>query len=188
MANIIALTDTHTALTDENKTVTNIQVGAGFTLLKANFTAAFERNADGYRILILPKDGEESEGMTIHEIVQEISDMMSNTSTTIDAKALEDGMKNALENSVDDDKKSLFKVDEIKIKIKQAFLYVDGKTGGKTEVEFAFSLLVDMSGFMPGIKLINIEDIYLSIWNTTREKILSRMELGSIKELLDKST
>lgn len=174
------------------KTPVNIQAGMSFTLLGTDFKAAFQKSGLGYEILVMPVSDNKSNGMKISEMVDEIVSMMGNSATPISDESKAE-MKKSIEGAVSSTKKEEGETDgpafnpmNIKINLKQAFFYCinDGTT---TKVEYAFSLGIGLEEMTPkDIKVIKINEIALSVWNTDRIKVLERMQLGSIKELLDR--
>lgn len=78
------------------------------------------------------------------------------------------------------------KIEEILIKLKTAYLYVNAAGGQPAKVEYAFSLDVITDGVLPeGIKLVDVKKLSVSVWNTDREKILQLMTLQGIDTYLE---
>lgn len=163
----------------------NASVGVDFTLLGTKLHAAYEkRGENNYAVLLLPSVEHADNGISIGEVVDEIKKMV----TKVDDKADTDEMEKDLQSGIDslskegDDESVL---DKLIVKLQMAYLYIH-KAGETSELEYAFQLQVVTRGMIPdGVnQLIDVDNISISVWNTTRQKVLDRMSLVTIDEYI----
>lgn len=155
-----------------------ISAGANFTLLGGKFMAAFEKRENGYSILVTPTDAE-SKGMRINEIISEINALISGTGAALEAKDIEDKLKEVSEASADPKRPTKFDITSLLIRLRQVFLYYQSTDAKK--LEYAFSLEIDASDcFGTSLGIVGLDNVFFSIWNTKREKVLERMKIVDI--------
>ena len=163
----------------------NIQAGLSFKLIGTGLMAMFARVDGKNTFLVIPTDKDSNEGMSIKDIAGEINNLLKGfdpNASGLDAKALEDSIKEVGEaGSKKDATKPAFDPESIKICLKQAFLLLSPEA----PVEYAIQLNVDFSNIFPeGQSFFNVEKLSLSVWNTDRVKILSRMDIVDIPTYL----
>lgn len=159
----------------------NMRLGVKFTLLRTPLFAGVKTAVnDGYEILLTPTDRVAGPGMTIEDMVKEINQLMgkkggSNAEKALDAQQVQDQLTALKSGSGDVD------FENIRISLNQAFLHYKSTDGS---LEYAISITVDAKKLLPDMNLINFECLTLSVWNTTRPTVLTRMGLTSGADLL----
>ncbi|MGE5329262.1 MAG: hypothetical protein ACM3KR_07135 [Deltaproteobacteria bacterium] len=167
-------------------------------ILKTNLTGVFERKSvisDDKKTetvttetLVIPVDSPKG-GMSVQEIIQEVQKVIDKFSGKQGEKVDGDKIKENLKTF------STSALDQINIELRQVFLYIKNVTENKknddgttttTEkskiLEYAIDIVIT-SEIMKN-DLFDIKSVSLAIWNTNRPKILERMQLGSIDDLL----
>lgn len=170
-------------------TGSSILLRAGISLLNVSLTAAFERDDTGYRILVMPTDAK-SNPMSIGEMVDQVNKFIKDI-TGNENSVNGNEISKQLEGLVNVDQGESI-LDKIKVCLKQVFLYVESKsdtqsgdvTNSTGNVEYAFDLEIQ-NDIAPGFEVFNLTSLEFAIWNTDRKAVIDRMELASIKELLD---
>lgn len=165
-------------ITDAKKNTTeslNMRLGLKFTLLKTPLFAGVQTTgSDGYEVLLIPTDNIAGPGMTIQQMVEDINQLMGK-GEVLKAGDVQDQLKSLNPNSG-------VNFTDIRISLNQAFVHYKSVDGS---VEYAISITVDAKELLPAnVGLINVEYMTLSIWNTTRPNILTRMGLTSGADLL----
>ena len=78
------------------------------------------------------------------------------------------------------------------MQLNQLFLYVRKKAGDAADVQYAFSVAVNVEDF--GLKfgdgqdLVSMDSVWVSIWNTDIECIRKTMQIESIDQMLELDT
>lgn len=156
----------------------SMRLGANFTLLRTPLFAGVQKLADdGYELLVTPTDDLSGPGMTIQEMVDDINKMMGKKATDggLDSEAVQNQLSALNHNSGVD-------FTTIRISLNQAFVHY--KSSDKS-VEYAICIVVDAKELLPSdVGLINIQNLTLAVWNTTRPAVLKRMGLEDSKALL----
>lgn len=163
----------------------SFSVSIDLTLLNTDLAAVFERRkiTDDVKrtaILVLPTD-EPKGGMTLQELVNEVNALIKSF-TGQQAEVSTDDMQEGLKNF------NLMDLNAISVELRQVFLYYCKLDGGETpgtELEYAVNFVIrNKVDPDTDLKMFKFKSLSASIWNTTRPKILDRMTLGSIEELL----
>lgn len=171
------------------KAAVHVMAGLSFTLLKVDFTAGFEKDENGYQILLLPTDNDENQGLSIKEMIDEVKKLMEKSGAEIDAGKMQDDIEGAVNGVSDPDgqktpeEREGFDPLALKVILRQAFLYYR-KAGDSKTFEYAFSLEINMEEVMPKIDLVSLKNLSLAVWSTERKKILERMQLFHIEDIL----
>lgn len=160
-------------------------VSVDLNLLNTDISAVLERKKmkeDTTRtaILVLPTD-EPKGGMTLAELILEVNGVIKSfTGKEGDVSA--DQMKESLSNF------NLVDLNSISVELRQIFLYYDKLSHGETsetQLEYAINFVIkNKVDPVSDLKFFKFKSLSASIWNTTRPKIMERMTLGSIDELL----
>lgn len=164
----------------------NMQASLGFTLVGTNLFALFQKKDNVNTFLIRPTDNQPTEGMTIKQMVDEVNALIHGVnpeSGGLDADSIQTSIADVAEASKTNPNDSLESInwEDIKVCLKQAFLYLS--TGA--QVEYALQITVDISKLFPaGQSFFNVSGLSLGIWNTSREKVLKRMDLISVDDCL----
>lgn len=172
---------------DAGQTGTNsglsVNAGIKITILKHSFVGIVQKD-DAYdlRVLIAPGDEITGQAMDIGEISREIAKL---TGSQGDENEVTDQLGKAVENFKDSS--SPAGISSINFYLRQAYMLYEKKAGASDKnVEYAFSLTVDMSHMLKSIDLFSIQEISFSIWKTTRKGVLDKMGTYSIDEYLEK--
>lgn len=168
----------------------NASVGIDFSLLGTNLHAAYEKKgADGYAVLLLPTEQNANNGVSILQVIEDIKKLVSG----VDSSASTEGMQEDLLSGVDSlpiegeseeaKKKGL---NNLIVKLQMAYLYIRKIQGQPSCLEYAFQLQVIAKDVIPKeiTGLIDVDNVSISVWNTTRQKILDRMSLVTIDEYI----
>lgn len=177
-----------TAQEDGKGIPVKVNAGIKFTLLKNDFVVAFQKDGNVVSILLAPTNASEKNGMTIQEMVDEIKKLMGVGSEDTEVKGLEEQLQKTVKSVGKTEGDDSFKPMEITISLQQAFLYYRSETNGseKTvkDLEYAFSLSVDMSKMLDKIDIFNLKEITLSVWKTDRKKVTESMNMFKIEDFL----
>lgn len=157
-----------------------LQAGVNFGLLGTHLVAAFGKDTDGIKLLVMPTDTE-APWITIGQIVKDINTLLGKP--VIEEKDI----SAKLEDLAKESGSSGFDVNKIAFKLSTVFLFYQKTAGEKptSATEYAFSLEVDLSKVMGDkpIGLISMDSAFFSIWNTDRDSILSRMKIFDFKSI-----
>jgi len=167
----------------------NIQAFIDVTLLKCNLKGVYQYEVipgegEGKpdekktKVLVMPTDAE-PKSMTLVELMKEINDIINSFGG---GKTLtEEDLKETL------DSMGLGVIKNISVQIRQLFIYVDHSSNpdNPKNCEYAFNFVV-LNEVNPdeSLKLFNIKSLGLAVYNTKRKKIIERMQLENIEELL----
>lgn len=159
----------------------NVLVQANIVFLKAKLIAAYEKNANGYQILVKPTSPTAST-MSINEMVTEVNDLIQKISgdKTLDRDAIKNQISDLCSSPANGDM-----LDNIKISLKQVFLYMDneGTDTAKNTFEYAFDVEIT-NGIAKDLNVINLQSVSLAIWNTSRKSVIDQMDIKKLDELL----
>lgn len=168
----------------------NASVGIDFSLLGTNLHAAYEKKGeDGYAVLLLPTEQNANNGVSIGQVIEDIKKLVSG----VDKSASADDMETDLLSGVDslpnlgegeDAKKE--GLNNLIVKLQMAYLYIRKMKGQPSQLEYAFQLQVIAKKVIPKeiTELIDVDTVSISVWNTTRQKILDKMSLVTIDEYI----
>lgn len=160
-------------------------VGVDFALLGTNLHAAYEKSGENnYAILLLPSVENADNGISIGEVIEDIKKLVSNVDDKADTTSMEADLQSGIGSlSNEGDDKSV--LDKLIVKLQMAYLYIR-KMGDTSVLEYAFQLQVVTRGMIPeGVsQLIDVDNLSISVWNTTRQKVLDRMSLVTINEYI----
>lgn len=174
----------------------NLQAGIDFTLLETPFMAAFKKVDGVIEILVTPTNSEEVHKVSIGEMVKQVCGLMGSGGDTPEEKKkqkeLEDNIVGKIDevgpkpNTPNTDDLTAIDYKKIKVYLNQAFFYMKKEGEQSAQIEYALSVGIDMSELLPpDFKLFTIENIYISIWNTTRKKILNKMSMLDFTEYIN---
>jgi hypothetical protein len=163
----------------------NCMVGLNFELLHTELNAVYSKDEKGYKVLLAPTDVEAQNSVSLGEMVQEFKDAlgMDETSQKSITGALESVDSGSEAETTPGGKKGKFDVNNLKFQLNAAFLYMNNE-GDDTTTEYALAISVDAQDALPSFGFLKINSLSLAVWNTKRQGVLSRMNLGSIEKLL----
>lgn len=171
---------------------THVMAGINFQILKTELTACFQKNTEGFQILVFPTDQESDKGMTVREMIDELKKLLSKSGAQLEegGQQMEQDITNAItdisdpENSKSDEEKKKFDPLALEVCLQQVFLYYK-KSGSETTFEYAFKFELDLGSVLPDFGLISVDKLFVAVWNTNRKKILQKMGLCDIDEVLE---
>lgn len=160
------------AATDSINTI----AGVKFTLLGTELKAGFEKTDAQERIFIFQDVTAPPEGVTIEKLISDVRALMDKQPA--DVANLKDDIKGKLTAIAKPG--ATFNIDAIKITLATVYLsMVKRKDETKYTAEYAFRLNVDMKGLIrEDIKLINIEQATIAVWNTNDPKVTQQLALS----------
>ncbi len=150
-----------------------------FKLLGVDINAVSEKDGGGVTVLAMTSNIKAAPTVTLGEIATEIAAIGGG-----------DDVKEKIESKLSSLKKSnggKFNFDKIKFSLKAAYLYISKQKSGskKLNTEYAIALNIDFTDALPNFPLLAIDNVALSIWNTEKEDILAKMNVGDINDLLE---
>lgn len=149
----------------------NALAGATIEIIGTKFVVELVKKAEGgYTLLLIPtKVDEEPAGRTLQEMINAVKGFFGK-----DPNINTDDLNTLVKEG------GQTKFDDVKICLSMAFLYINKDKDKEKEVEYAFQIkALNLDKLIPdGIKqFVVIKDVQLAIWNTTRKKIIEKMEL-----------
>lgn len=159
-------------------------VGVDFDLLGTRLHAAYEkRGENNYSVLLLPSVEHADNGISIGEVIEDIKKLVKKVDDKADTGEMEKDLQSGIDSLSKEGEESV--LDKLIVKLQMAYLYIH-KTGETSELEYAFQLQVVTRGMIPdGVnQLIDVDNVSISVWNTTRQKVLDRMSLVTIDEYI----
>ena len=169
----------------------NASVGIDFSLLGTSLHAAYEKKgADGYAVLLLPTEQNPNNGVSIGAVIDDIKKLVKGVDDKANTEDMDEDLMdgvNSLAIKGDDaegDKKT--GLDNLIVKLQMAYLYIRKIPGQDSQLEYAFQLQVIAKDVIPPEiqSLVDVDNVSISVWNTTRQKILDRMSLVTIDEYI----
>lgn len=163
-------------------TAPQMRVNVGFKLLNVELTGIMERHADeSLEFLVEPSASYIASPFTLVDLVNGLNsffwEIAGEGSFSLSVDQVFASLQNFLEN---------IHLDQLSISIHQVFFHITKPKSGNVILEYAFSLkLANSADIQPKeFTLATIEGIAFGIWNTDNKKILSRMGLLSVADLL----
>lgn len=165
----------------------NIQAFIDLTLLNCKLKGVYQYQSTPVetgpaltrtQILVMPTDPE-PQSMSLTELITEINNIIASFGGG--APVSVDSMKDTL------DSMGLKVIADIEVQIRQLFIYVNisSKKEDSLPCEYAFNFVI-LNPVKPeeSLKLFSIHSLGLAVYNTDRKKIIERMQLENIDELL----
>lgn len=166
----------------------NVQAFIDLTLLNCDLKGVYQyqvinnedpaKKESKTKILIMPTSPK-PQSMTLLELIKEVNDIIASFGGG--DKVSEESMKETLESM------GLKSIADIRVEIRQLFVYVDKSSIDKNSkpCEYAFNFVI-LNPVKPdeSLKLFHIKSLGLAVYNTDRKKIIERMQLENIDELL----
>lgn len=169
------------------ETALSASVGVDFSLIGTKLHAVYEKNgADGYAVLLIPSEQTADNGVSIGQVIADIKGLISKVDDKADTSKMEEDLKNGvsgLTESASSDKS--FDLNNLIIKLNMAYLYIR-KSSQESTVEYAFQLQVVTKDVIPAEiqQLVTVDNISISVWNTTRKQVVDKMALVTVNEYL----
>ena len=159
-----------------NPNVMQALLKVDFELLGPKLVAEYYKGTDADYYLLMPTDEADTRGITVSEMLNDISTLLGVATESINIDELTKSI-----NSIG------LNIDDIKVTLKMAYFYMitDGKDTKNNKTEYAFQLEIDTSAVLPdSMKLFDINRVGVAVWNTERAKIISQMNLYKPEDLL----
>ncbi len=187
-------------------------VGIDFSLLKTKLYAAYEKNGkEGYSVLLMPREQESDNSVTLDEIMQQINKISGRKTTSKEEDSMKAGIMESLgslekkDSSLEKENSSLEKedssiktkdssletkdssIENMEFKLCMAYLYWNKKEKEDATLEYAFKLQILTENVVPTEiqAIVNVDRIMISVWKTDRPKVINEMALISIKDFLE---
>lgn len=162
----------------------NLQAGINVTLLGRNIDALYSHNQDAQQnthntILIAPTDFSEPKTISFGEMIDQFKQSFGMGDT--DVKQLENAVNSTAKQG------SAFDINQLKISLNSAFLYLDhvkapnAEKGQIEKCEYALSVFVDLSKFLPDLGFIKINSVFFNLWNLTPEQQQKVMHVADLE-------
>lgn len=158
----------------EDAKIMQALIKADFELLGTKLVAEYYKGKDSEYFLLMPTDEKDANGISIEEMLNDISTLLG--------IAVGDINTEELISSID----SLgLKVSEIKVVLKMAYFYMVLDENNKQNTEYAFQLEIDTSKTLPEtFQMFKIDRVGVAVWNVDRSTIIEKMNLYKAQDLL----
>ncbi len=162
---------------------THLNVSVEFSLLGTAVAGATEKNENGIEFLVMPQPKDASEAYPLEGMVGELNDFFKRLTECEDFKLDPHDIFQKLKEVISD---LIFEA--LKVQIKQVFVHLIKPKDGKTQMEYAFSIGINLTKDMmlSNSKYAKLQSLTFGIWNTENEKVLSQMGLLNISKQLAK--
>lgn len=170
----------------ENSKSTSVSLMADLALLGTDLGAMFIKEEKGVRFLVAPSGAQDAPEVSFQKLMDDIKKISGGA----DVSQVETALKNSVEDAAKEDGgENKVDLNQITFSLKMAYLYVD-TTAGETVSEYALNVVINTEGLVPASlkSIVDVRKIGIAVWNTTREKILSRMSIVDIDRYLGLET
>lgn len=164
----------------------NASVGIDFSLLGTSMHAAYEkRGTDGYTVLLLPTMQNPNNGVSIGAVIDDIKKLVKGVDDKANTEDMEKDLMNGI-SSLDTKGDKKTGLNNLTVRLQMAYLYIRKVSGQDSQLEYAFQLQVIAKDVIPSEiqSLVDVDNVSISVWNTTRQKVLDQMSLVSIDEYI----
>lgn len=169
------------AIPATTETTVNVNASVNFTLFQNPFVAAFEKKGERILLLLAPSETSGRKATTVEEIIKDIKNMLGSSAGEDELKSLQDDIVGNIGNVTEGGSAGAM---GIAITIQQAFLYYE-KEGEASKMEYAFSLKIDTSSLLENLNgLFSLNSASISVWKTSRKRVLEMMEIFGIEDFL----
>lgn len=162
----------------------NALIGIDFSLIGTKLQAVYEKKGeDGYAILLAPSAQEADNGVSIGEVIADIQKLVSGTGSNASADDMKKDLTASMSALSTGDK---FDPCKVVVQLNMAYLYL--RKGKEQDVlEYAFQLRILTEGLIPPAiaQIVDVSNVSLSVWNTSRQKIINQMQLVTIDNFLE---
>ncbi|WP_458122370.1 hypothetical protein [Paenibacillus sp. Z6-24] len=163
----------------------NVQAFIDLTLLNCKLKGVYQYTVipgndseTQTQILVMPTDTE-PQGMTLLELIKEINNIIQSFGDG--EPVTTDNMKETL------DSMGLKSIEAIQVQIRQLFIYTNKSSieANSKPCEYAFNFVItNPVDPNESLKVFHIEQLGFAVFNTNRPKIIERMQLENIAQLL----
>lgn len=160
-------------------------IGIDFSLIGTKLHAAYEKSGtDGYAVLLMPSEQMAECGVSIGEVISDLKGLVNGVDENADTSGMEESLQSGVSGLVEEGGEG-FDLNQLVIKLQMAFLYIK-KTGKESTLEYAFQLQVISKDLIPKKiqKLVSVDNLFISVWNTERKKVMDKMALVMIDDYL----
>lgn len=169
---------------EEKKGGVSALIGVNFSLLNTKLHAAYEKKGnDGYAVLLIPSEQNADNSINIGQVVDDIGRL---TGAGAGDTSVAESLTKSLEAVKPEGEKGSGWMDKIALKLQVAFLYIKKEKDKDAVVEYAFKLDILTEGLVPDEikKLVDVQNISISVWSTERQNVLDQMALITIGDYL----
>jgi hypothetical protein len=155
----------------------NLSFAVDFSFLKNDIGAMFVKEDKGMRLLVMPTSAEEAPEVSLEQLKTDLQKLAGGNSAEEITKSLKSAADEQSSGGVD--------LDKITFSLKMLYLFVD-TTGDNTITEYAVNIVINSEGLIPEAlkSLVDVKQIGIAAWNTTRSKILEKMSIVNINQYL----
>lgn len=177
MADTVTETPAAAEVVVDSANIMQALVNVNFELLGTKLVAEYYHGDGQDYFLLMPTDESDTRGITIDEMLTDISTLLGLNKDAINTDELTNCLKN-LNKDID--------ISQIKVVLKMAYFYVImDSSSKKKQTEYAFQFEINTSGVLPDdFKSFNIYRVGFAVWNTDRTKIIDQMNLYKVQDIL----
>lgn len=174
----------------------NAAIAVDFSLIGTKLHAMYKKDKNGYKILLIPTVQSDNEGVTIKELIDDITSLTKNVTgnDSLNTEELTNVLDGAIQEGASEEgtsKKSasgkLPDTNEIRIILNMAYLYISKESEQQeSQIEYAFNLNILTTGLIPKAlsSIVTVDHIGIAVWNTERTQILNQMSIAKIEDYL----
>ncbi len=164
-------------------TSAHLNVSVEFSLLGAALAGAVEKNERGVEFLVMPQPKDASEAFSLEGMADGINDFFRKLTECEDFKLDPRDIFKKLKEVISD-----LIYEALRVRIKQVFVHLIKPKDGKLQMEYAFSIGINLTKDMmlSDSKYAELQSLTFGVWNTENKKVLSKMGLLNISEQLAK--
>ena len=158
-----------------------MNISVEFSLLSTQLSGVIEKNESSVEFLVMPQQNGGSDNLLLSSMVDGINElflkMTESDEYKLNAMDIFEKIKEFVSGIV---------FNSLKVSIKQVFLHLIKPKEGKVQLEYAFSIEIDLSDEKKpaDTSYAKLESIIFGIWNTDNKKIIDKMGLLDISEQL----
>lgn len=170
----------------------NALIGIDFSLIGTKLRAVYEKKGeDGYAILLAPSAQEADNGVSIGKVIDDIKKLVSSAGSGASTADMEKDLTEGISALTKGDGKTgsdtdKFDLNKIMVQLNMAYLYLC-KDKEQDVLEYVFQLRILTEGLIPPAiaEIVDVSGVSLSIWNTSRQKVVNQMQLITIDNFLE---
>jgi hypothetical protein len=155
----------------------NLSFAADFSFLQNDIGAMFVKEDKGMRLLVMPTSADDAPEVSLGQLKEDLKKLAGGDSAEQIEKSLKSAASEQSSGGVD--------LDKITFCLKMLYLFID-TTDGNKNVEYAVNIVINSEGLVPDAlkSLVDVKQIGIAAWNTTRSKILEKMSIVNINQYL----
>lgn len=164
----------------------NAAIALDFSLIGTKLHAMYKKDDKGYKILLIPSVQSDNQGISVGELIEDIKKLTRSVTKEENMDTAE--LTDALEGAAKEGGSTGVGINNIRIILNMAYLYISKEDGADTkgEVEYAFNLNILTTGLIPPAlaDIVSVDHIGIAVWNTNRTQILNQMSIAKIEDYL----